>query len=1310
MAFNLRARKILLAALLVLLSMTAATTWMLFTQSAAQFILPRLAGNAVKLHGIRGSLNGPLTIERMQIEHTSQRIEIDKLLLDWRPLALLRGEVHIRNLQAARLGIAQKIGATPEPLQLPATLVMPLKLQVDRLHVDGGDLSWGALNLIRLGGFDVQLRYDGQAYQLQLNEFAASGAQARNSATTRLSGQLTLAARQPYALEAQFASIGNTVLEQKTLATTSQLHLTGTLQSFAAELKFALGAAQLQGQAQLQPFSSQPLQDARLQAQAIDLSTLRDEWPRTELSGSLTTDGTGTSALRLSNRLAGPYDQNALPLRDVQLALRQQTDQLAIEKLHATVGTQARATGTINGSGSYAAGALTLALKVAQLDLRGLDQRLNRTLLGGTINVRHDKAGQDLTLALSEPAGRKNAALDAHLRLSDTRLAIERAELRYAAARIKGSGHLQLDGTQSFAAEADLRGLRTQDLGRFEKLPPILLNGHISLHGERLPKLVADLDFQLEDSRLGGRSLQGDGKAILRSDRILIPKLLLAAGDNQLRIEGELTDAKGALDFALTAPRLEQLGSGFGGEFRLSGSVNGSFRKPHLNASWNCSRITTPAALRIESTQGTADITLDQQQPLLLTGMALNTESSGLRSAHQQLARLTARVQFAPQAAAPLALDIRAEGMNLPQLRIDSLVASGTGTTASHQLHITLKEAGNTQQWITALNGGVQQRDHQPSWQGDIRRFDARGRFNAQLAAPAPLSIGMQHVQLDGFTLDAQGSSLQIAHFLREGRTITSNGRLQQLQLAQVLAFSGFTPALTTDLTLDGEWDVKLADQLSGQVALRRTGGDIILRSGTPMALGLRMLDASARLQADGIALRLNAEGQQLGRIAVEANANATSRATLGEDTTVTGKASIDIPSLAWLGPFISPGVISEGRLNSDVTLAGSFAKPQFAGRITGNNLRLYFGDSGIDLRQGELDSEFRGESLFINTLAFRSEAGTAGTIAASGQIGLAAAKPTAHLKLRAERYALYNRSDRKLVVSGQADLDWSAARGQVKGVLRADSGYFDIGREDMPQLSDDVVIIGSAQKSAAPLATDIDLDLNLGDGVRVEGRGLNATFVGQVKLRGLPGSALRAQGSVRVGDGTDSTFTAYSRKLAIEQGVLRFNGALNNPALDIVAMRRGEEVEAGVAVRGSVLAPRITLVSEPTVPEAEKLSWLVLGHGLDNAGNADAGALQSAAGALLTGGAAAGVQKQLATAFGFDEFKIGSATQDNLQQRIVTLGKRVSSRLYLSYQQSLQSTGSVLLLRYTLSPRLTIEAEAGTRSALSLLYNVAFD
>jgi len=139
------------------------------------------------------------------------------------------------------------------------------------------------------------------------------------------------------------------------------------------------------------------------------------------------------------------------------------------------------------------------------------------------------------------------------------------------------------------------------------------------------------------------------------------------------------------------------------------------------------------------------------------------------------------------------------------------------------------------------------------------------------------------------------------------------------------------------------------------------------------------------------------------------------------------------------------------------------------------------------------------------------------------------------------------------------------------------------------------------------------------------------------------------------------------------------------------------------------VLAPRITLVSEPTVPDAEKLSWLVLGHGLASATQSDAGTLQSAASSLLSRGAASAVQSRIAGALGLDTLSVGTS-DDSLQQRIITVGKQLSSRLYVSYQQGLESAGSVVLLRYILSPRLSLEGETGARSALSLLYNISFD
>jgi len=45
-----------------------------------------------------------------------------------------------------------------------------------------------------------------------------------------------------------------------------------------------------------------------------------------------------------------------------------------------------------------------------------------------------------------------------------------------------------------------------------------------------------------------------------------------------------------------------------------------------------------------------------------------------------------------------------------------------------------------------------------------------------------------------------------------------------------------------------------------------------------------------------------------------------------------------------------------------------------------------------------------------------------------------------------------------------------------------------------------------------------------------------------------------------------------------------------------------------------------------------------------------------------------------------------------------------------VSYQQGLETAGSVVQFRYLLSRKLSLEAETGARSAISLFYNIAFD
>ena len=207
-----------------------------------------------------------------------------------------------------------------------------------------------------------------------------------------------------------------------------------------------------------------------------------------------------------------------------------------------------------------------------------------------------------------------------------------------------------------------------------------------------------------------------------------------------------------------------------------------------------------------------------------------------------------------------------------------------------------------------------------------------------------------------------------------------------------------------------------------------------------------------------------------------------------------------------------------------------------------------------------------------------------------------------------------------------------------------------------------------------------------------------------------------------------DGRFEAYGQQLNIERGILSFQGLLDNPALDVRAIRSGLSVEAGVQISGNAQKPVIKLISDPDLPDAEKLAWLVLGHGPEQLGAGDASILLSAAGGLL-GNDSGGVIQQLKSSFGIDEFGVrtgqlgdagsrqrssrvagGSAdTTASTGNQILSVGKRLSSNAVLSYEQALGKAESVVKLTVKLNRQLSLIGRAGSDNALDMFYTLTF-
>ena len=125
-------------------------------------------------------------------------------------------------------------------------------------------------------------------------------------------------------------------------------------------------------------------------------------------------------------------------------------------------------------------------------------------------------------------------------------------------------------------------------------------------------------------------------------------------------------------------------------------------------------------------------------------------------------------------------------------------------------------------------------------------------------------------------------------------------------------------------------------------------------------------------------------------------------------------------------------------------------------------------------------------------------------------------------------------------------------------------------------------------------------------------------------------------------------------------------------------------------------------------MPDSEILSWLVLGQDLTTASPNNLALLQTAAGALLASGQGAPVTSRVASALGLSQLSF--AGQGGLQNSIVTLGKRITSKLSIGVAQGLGTTGSLFNVRYDFTHRLSLRLQSGADSAVDVFYTFRFD
>ena len=545
------------------------------------------------------------------------------------------------------------------------------------------------------------------------------------------------------------------------------------------------------------------------------------------------------------------------------------------------------------------------------------------------------------------------------------------------------------------------------------------------------------------------------------------------------------------------------------------------------------------------------------------------------------------------------------------------------------------------------------------------------------------------------------------------------DAQLEALAVAPWLARLRPAAGLGGNLVLGGRARVKVGQRVSADLVLERTRGDLTLTDDTgTQAFGLSDLRLAIAADDGTWHFTQALAGSNVGVLAGAVSLRLPAQARWPRpDTPMQGVLEWQVADLGAWAPFTPPGWRLSGALRTGAAIGGSFGAPEITGELTGTRLAVRNLLQGVDVRDGELALSLRGSEARIDRFVFK---GGSGELRLSGGASLGA-EPSARLQLAAERFQVLGRLDRRLVGSGSATLVLSRQALNLDGRFRIDEGLFDVSRSDAPTLDSDVQVRGGRAAAAAasaaaqapaaepalatrpdavPRSTRVALQVDLGSDLKLRGRGLDTLLRGDLALS-TPGGRLAVNGSVRTESGS---YAAYGQKLAIERGVLSFNGAADNPRLDILALRPNLDLRVGVQVSGSVQQPRVRLFSEPEMSDTDKLSWLVLGRAPEGLGRTDTALLQRAALALLAG-EGEGLDKTLLANIGLDEFSVRQTDSGDVKDTVVTLGKQLSRRWYVGYERGVNSTTGTWQLIYRAAQRFTLRAQAGEDNALDAIW-----
>ncbi len=913
-----------------------------------------------------------------------------------------------------------------------------------------------------------------------------------------------------------------------------------------------------------------------------------------------------------------------------------------------------------------ARGAIELSSAVPEIDLSGEWQDLRWPFSGDVMvesaegNFSLNGPAKKLALKLEAKSGGPRvppAETRLKARVGPDGAHIDALSVKTLGGEIRATGDVGWQPAPRWSLKVSASGLRPERY--FSEWP-----GEVSLQtgitgrvDGGTPKI--NLDPLNIDGRLRGHPVEARGAVSIDGTKVSARKLKLRSGDNRVDINGEAGERLD-LGFVVNAPALSTVAPNLGGSLEGEGRLAGTRSQPRVTAklagrelAWRDNRANS---LSVDVDAGLA--------PGYRSRIAL--EASGIRAGERLLNKAS---------------------------------LSGDGTPEQHRL--VLNVSGRADSMSAEARGRYQS----GAWSGALESAIKSKDFGEwRTPKPAAISASRERIRVDGLCLaQTPGRVCAAGSWQAEGDAIESRGEIADLPLT--LARTFLPQGVQVEGSLNG--DFKVGGTLGAPQAKARIAGNAGKISYEPGAgfesaqfdyhngrVDLSYAPSGARIE---MGLDLENAGRMRGSLETGA---------LGDDVPapLKGRIEADFSDLGWLGIMVPQLVNVRGGLFSAFDITGTTAKPAVTGALALKNGEANVPDLGLELRQINLSLRSDEAERVVLEGALSSGGGQI-TITGHSEPSPAGERRV-DLELKGNNFEVAKLPTVHAYMSPDLQLSADGKLAELTGSVHIPRASVKLKQLPVSavKVSEDEVIVNAqdgtqSQKKRVGPSLRMKVEVSLGDEVSFEGFGLTTRIDGSLAVSGETGEPPQAQGTLSLREGR---YEAYGQDLKIQTGRLLFAGPINNPGIDVTAVRELKDITAGIVISGTVKSIDSRVYSEPPLPEAEAFSYLLTGRPLSSGTQTDAAKLQQAAAALGLKRANV-ITQQIQNMLGLDELTVGGG----VDQTSLLLGKQIAPDIFIRYALGIFEESGKLLLDYRLTDNISVQAESGEQQGMDIIYKI---